>query len=61
MVQSKTGSVSGHPAHALPFAEAGREGYRARFAGFDPAKASATCLELRRAGIDCFVAQTRAP
>jgi D-alanyl-D-alanine carboxypeptidase len=29
--------------------------YRARFAGFDARSAAATCLELRRAAIDCFV------
>ena len=29
--------------------------YRARFAGFDAKGAANTCLELRRAAIDCFV------
>ncbi len=29
--------------------------YRARFAGFDAKRAASTCLELRRAAIDCFV------
>ena len=29
--------------------------YRARFAGFDARGAADTCLQLRRAAIDCFV------
>ena len=32
-----------------------RQFYRARFAGFDSKAAAATCLELRRRQIDCFV------
>jgi D-alanyl-D-alanine carboxypeptidase len=55
-VQSKTASVAGHAPMALPVEHGGRQAYRARFAGFDEHKAAGTCLELRRAAIDCQVA-----
>ena len=37
----------------------GRQLYRARFVGLDPAIATSTCTELRRAQIDCHVAPMR--
>ena len=44
--------------HATPTVQvSGRLLYRARFTGLDPARASAACSELRRAGIDCLVAR----
>ncbi len=38
-----------------PIEKGNRTLYRARFAGFDAKRAADTCLELRRAAIDCFV------
>lgn len=40
---------------AMPTTAGGRQLFRARFSGFDPASASAACLELRRQQIDCHV------
>ena len=39
----------------VPFDKQSRRIYRARFSGFDSIGAAATCLELRRRQIDCFV------
>lgn len=41
-----------------PITRGQRRYYRARFAGFDSAKATSTCQELRRRAIDCFVTRT---
>ncbi len=47
--------LEGHSSVAVPFQKADRQIYRARFVNFDEAKASATCLELRRLAVDCLV------
>jgi D-alanyl-D-alanine carboxypeptidase len=43
---------------AIPLAKGDRQLYRARFAGFDSASATTACNELRRSGLDCFVAKS---
>jgi D-alanyl-D-alanine carboxypeptidase len=47
--------LDGHNGVTLPFQKDNRQIYRARFVNFDEAKASATCLELRRLAVDCLV------
>ncbi|MBA4130960.1 MAG: D-alanyl-D-alanine carboxypeptidase [Hyphomicrobium sp.] len=42
---------------AVPLTKGDRQLYRARFAGFDSASATSACNELRRNGLDCFVAR----
>ena len=42
-------------ARAIQVQKESRQLYRARFTGFDSKTAAATCLELRRRQIDCFV------
>jgi D-alanyl-D-alanine carboxypeptidase len=42
---------------AMPLTKGDRQLYRARFAGFDSASATSACNELRRNGLDCFVAR----
>ncbi|MGE5265767.1 MAG: serine hydrolase [Deltaproteobacteria bacterium] len=42
---------------ALPLTKGDRQLYRARFQGFDSASATNACNELRRNGLDCFVAR----
>lgn len=48
---------------SAPMTEAVTKGdrklYRARFAGFDSARATEACIELRRHSIDCMVAKSR--
>lgn len=54
--QSRAGQVlAGYGSVTHPVQKAGRTMYRARFSGFDAARASSTCTELRRQAIDCFV------
>jgi D-alanyl-D-alanine carboxypeptidase len=42
---------------AVPLNKGDKQLYRARFAGFDSASATSACNELRRNGLDCFVAR----
>ena len=56
-MQRQAAILSGHAAMALPAQDGGRTIYRARFAGFDAQRASNACSELRRTGVDCFVAK----
>jgi D-alanyl-D-alanine carboxypeptidase len=42
---------------AMPITKGEKQLYRARFAGFDSASAANACNELRRNGLDCFVAR----
>jgi D-alanyl-D-alanine carboxypeptidase len=42
---------------AVPMTKGDRQLYRARFQGFDSASAANACNELRRNGLDCFVAR----
>lgn len=42
---------------AMPITKGERQLFRARFAGFDSASATTACNELRRNGLDCFVAR----
>jgi D-alanyl-D-alanine carboxypeptidase len=42
---------------AIPLTKGDKQLYRARFAGFDSASAANACNELRRSGLDCFVAR----
>jgi D-alanyl-D-alanine carboxypeptidase len=42
---------------AMPITKGEKQLYRARFAGFDSASAASACNELRRNGLDCFVAR----
>lgn len=42
---------------AIPITKGEKQLYRARFAGFDSASAATACNELRRNGLDCFVAR----
>lgn len=49
--------LRGYPARTQPFSRGSKQLYRARFAGFDAGSATATCTELRRQSIDCFVAR----
>ncbi len=42
---------------AVPLTKGDRQLYRARFAGFDSSAATSACNELRRSGLDCFVAR----
>jgi D-alanyl-D-alanine carboxypeptidase len=54
--QSRAGNLlAGAASVTHPVVKSGRQVYRARFAGFDSARASSTCTELRRQAIDCFV------
>jgi D-alanyl-D-alanine carboxypeptidase len=47
--------LAGHASVTHPVQTAGRQMFRARFSGFDANRASSTCNELRRSGVDCFV------
>ena len=47
--------LRGGDSRALLARKDNRQIYRARFVGFDSARAASTCLELRRRQIDCFV------
>nr|WP_246317625.1 D-alanyl-D-alanine carboxypeptidase [Hyphomicrobium methylovorum] len=47
--------LSGVASVTHPAVKDGHQIYRARFAGFDAQRASKTCTELRRRGVDCFV------
>ena len=47
--------LAGHASVTHPVQTAGRQMFRARFSGFDAARAATTCTELRRSGLDCFV------
>ncbi len=47
--------LAGHASITHPVQTAGRQMFRARFSGFDANRASSTCSELRRSGVDCFV------
>ncbi len=47
--------LRGSDSRALLAKKDNRQIYRARFIGFDSARAASTCLELRRRQIDCFV------
>lgn len=51
--------LNGYSQYTEVVAKGSRKVYRARFAGFDSRNASATCTELRRRSIDCFVAKQR--
>lgn len=54
--KTKAGKLlTGHSGVARAVQKGPNTIYRARFAGFDEPKASATCSELRRKSIDCFV------
>ena len=57
--ETTTGVLDG----SAPMTEAVTKGdkklYRARFAGFDSARATQACIELRRHSIDCMVAKAR--
>lgn len=56
--RAKAGHVLGDSATlAMPLTKGDRQLYRARFAGFDSASATSACNELRRNGLDCFVAR----
>jgi D-alanyl-D-alanine carboxypeptidase len=56
--KSKAAHVLGESAPiAMPLTKGDRQLYRARFAGFDSASATSACNELRRNGLDCFVAR----
>jgi D-alanyl-D-alanine carboxypeptidase len=56
--KSKAAHVLGASAPiAMPLTKGDRQLYRARFAGFDSASATTACNELRRNGLDCFVAR----
>lgn len=47
--------LAAYPSVTHPVQKAGRQVFRARFTGFDSARAARTCTELRRQAIDCFV------
>ncbi len=54
--QSAAGAaLDGHAAMALPLEIEGRQIYRARFAGFDAAKAERACQDLKRSAFECRV------
>jgi D-alanyl-D-alanine carboxypeptidase len=56
--KSKAGGVLDESATlAVPITKGDKQLYRARFAGFDSASATTACNELRRNGLDCFVAR----
>jgi D-alanyl-D-alanine carboxypeptidase len=56
--QTKAGHVLSNASPiALPLNKGDRQLYRARFQGFDSASATNACNELRRNGLDCFVAR----
>lgn len=58
-VKTKAGALlSQHEGVARSVLKGDRRLYRARFLAFDEAKASQTCLELRRMAIDCLVTKT---
>lgn len=55
-VRGRTGTLlSGYAGATIPFTSDDRQIYRARFVNFNEQSANATCLELRRLAIDCFV------
>ena len=47
--------LAGIPSVTHPAMKNGHQIFRARFAGFDADRATSTCTELRRKGVDCFV------
>ena len=47
--------LEGHSGVTMPFQQADRQIFRARFVNFDETSAASTCLELRRLAIDCLV------
>lgn len=49
--------IGASPAAAVAVTVAGKQMYRARFSGFDAARAGQVCTELRRRQIDCLVAK----
>jgi D-alanyl-D-alanine carboxypeptidase len=56
--RTKAGNVLANASPvALPLNKGDRQLYRARFQGFDSASATNACNELRRNGLDCFVAR----
>lgn len=57
-VRNKAGNVLADRAPiAIPLTKGDQKLFRARFAGFDSASATNACDELRRSGVDCFVAR----
>ncbi|MGI9424474.1 MAG: serine hydrolase [Hyphomicrobiaceae bacterium] len=57
-IAAKAGSIlQGARAIAIQARSGNRQIFRARYAGFDSKIATATCLEMRRRDIDCFVAR----
>jgi D-alanyl-D-alanine carboxypeptidase len=57
--KSKAGHILADSAPiAMPLAKGDKQLYRARFAGFDSVSATTACNELRRTGLDCFVAKS---
>ena len=57
--EKSAGALAGAVPSTQPVQSGGRQLYRARFVGLDPATATSTCTELRRAQIDCHVAPMR--
>ncbi len=57
--EKSAGTLAGASASTQAVQAGGRQLYRARFVGLDPALAASTCTELRRAQIDCHVAPAR--
>ena len=56
--RERAGSVlAGGQSVAIATQSNGRTVFRARFAGFDAARAASVCTELRRKQIDCLVAK----
>ena len=56
IIAGRAGAVlAGHAPVTVPIAKANMQFYRARFAGFDEAKAQATCLSLKAQKIECIV------
>lgn len=51
--------LTGYDQRTESVAKGSKKIYRARFAGFDSNTATATCTELRRRSIDCFVTKSR--
>jgi D-alanyl-D-alanine carboxypeptidase len=55
-VSSKAdGLLGNHPHDAVPAEVGGREVFRARFGGFDEARARKTCDRLKQRAVDCLV------
>lgn len=55
--QGKAGSMlQGHASVTAPFQKDGRILFRARFTGFEQARASQACSALKRRSVNCFVA-----